>query len=144
MILQSQDDFDKVAELDRNTGEYRFLSKKKHPEIAAIPMSGGCSVVNGTMVCLYRTEGVLYLRVGAQEFKLTDDVTAKIAREDKYRVFELLRNGNLLVNFKYASASFEVPLELDPTPFIEDEDFDFFLFVHNVLKQTGRRQRVYN
>lgn len=143
MILQSQDDFDKVAELDRNTGKYRFLSKKEHPEVAATPSSGGCSIVNGTMVCLYRMQGLLYFRLGEQEFKLTDDITSTLVPEGNYRVFQLLRNGNPLVNFKYPSASLEVPRELDPTPFTEDEDFDFFLFVHNVLAQPGRRQRVY-
>lgn len=143
IILQSQDDFDRVTELDRQTGKYRILSKKTHPEISATPMSGGCSIVNGVLVCLYRTKEKLYFRLDEREFELMDDVTSTISNEGSCRVFKLIRNGNLLINFKYPVPTSEVPLQLDPTPFIEDEDFDFLLFVHNVLEQTGRRQRVY-
>lgn len=88
--------------------------------------------------------GVLYFRMEGQEFKLTEDVASTLVKENDLHVFQLLRNGNLLVNFKYPSMRPQIPRELDPTPFVEDEDFDFFLFVHNVLTQTGRRQRVYN
>jgi hypothetical protein len=50
----------------------------------------------------------------------------------------------LLVNFRYHLPVNEVPLSIDPTPFIDEEDFDFLLFVHNVLAQDERRHRVYN
>jgi hypothetical protein len=32
---------------------------------------------------------------------------------------------------------------MDPTAFVEEEDFDFLLFVHKVLTESGRRHRVY-
>lgn len=144
MILQSKDDFDQLAELDPSTGTYRLVSRKEHPELTTIPPAGAYSVVNDTMLSLYRVDGLLYLRVGDQEFELTYDVTSTLTREDNNRVFRLDRDGDSLIVFRYPTSVYEVPLSTDPTAFIEEEDFDFLLFVHKVLTETGRRNRVYS
>ncbi|HEX6715739.1 MAG TPA: hypothetical protein VF088_01435 [Pyrinomonadaceae bacterium] len=144
MILQSKDEFDEVMELDRVTGRYRTLSRKQHSEIMSIRPSGGYSIVNGILVCLYRVDNGLYFRLGEEDYKITDTVTSILVRENGYRLFQLMQNENLLVNFRYRSPLYEVPLNMDPTAFIDEEDFDFFLFVHNVLAQGDRRYRVYN
>jgi hypothetical protein len=144
MILQSKDEFDEVMELDSITGRRQILSRKRNPEITSIRPSGGYSIVNGVLVCLYRVDSALYFRLGEEEFRITDDAASTFVREDGYRVFQLVENGNLLVNFRYHLPVNEVPLSIDPTPFIDEEDFDFLLFVHNVLAQDERRYRVYN
>jgi len=144
MILQSKDEFDEVMELDPITGRQQLLSRKRHPEITGMRPSGGYSIVNGTIVCLYRVDSTLYFRLGEEEFKITDDATSVLVREDGYRLFQLVQNGNLLVNFRYRCPVNEIPLSTDPTPFMDEEDFDFLLFVHNVLAQDERRHRVYN
>lgn len=144
MILESKDDFNQLVELDPSNGTYRFLSRKQEPELTTTPPSGSYSIVNGTMMSLYRIDGVLYFRVGDHDFKLTDDVTSTLTREDNNRVFQLIQDGNSRVIFRYLPPVQEVPLSIDPTPFIEEEDFDFLLFVHKVLTETGRRHRVYS
>lgn len=143
MILQSKDEFDQLMELNPITGRRQFLSRKQHPEIASMRLSGGYSIVNGMIVCLYRVDNALYFRLGEEEFKIADDATSILVHENGYRLFQLVQNGNLLVNFRYRSPVYEVS-NIDPTPFIDEEDFDFFLFVHNVLNQGDRRHRVYN
>jgi hypothetical protein len=143
MILESKDVFDQLAELDPNNGTYRLLSRKQYPDLATTPPSGSYSIVDGTMLSLYRRDGVLYFRSADREFKVTDDVVSKLTREDNSRVFLLLKDGNVLVDLRYSPSEPEFPLTIDPTPFIEEEDFDFFLFVHNVLTQPDRRLRIY-
>jgi hypothetical protein len=144
VILQSKDDFDQLAEFDPGSNTYRFLSRKQYPESATTSTSGGYSIIDGTMVCLYRMGGVLYFGVADRLFKLTDEVTSTLTREDNKVAFRLFRDGNLLFIFEYRPPVCEVPLSTDPTPFIEEEDFDFLLFVHKVLTETGRRHRVYS
>lgn len=144
MILESKDDFDQLAAFDPSTGTYRLLSRKQHSELTNIPASGSYSIVNGAMLSLYRRGGVLYLRVGDLEFKLTDDVTSTLIQEGDNRLFQLIRSGNLLYVVRYVPPVPEVALRIDPTPFVEEEDFDFLLFVHKVLTEAGRRHRVYN
>ncbi|MBA3241759.1 MAG: hypothetical protein H0T60_11085 [Acidobacteria bacterium] len=144
MILQSKDKFSELARLNLDTGEVAFVSKHSDPALKKSVPSGGYSIVNGVMCSLYKVGGGLYLRVGEQAFEITDDVKATLNRSAKKHTFQLLRNENLLLEFIYPPPKLDIPLADDPTPFIEEEDFDFLLFVTNVLNDKGRRQRVYN
>jgi hypothetical protein len=143
MILQSKDEFDKLVEMDADTGTYRLLSRKEHPEISSLAPSGTFSILNDTIFSLYRNHGVLHFRVGNRAVELTDDITSVLTSENNNRVFQLLRNGKPEIRFTYLPPENDVPLSADPTPFIEAEDFDFLLFVHHVLTESGRRKRVY-
>ena len=144
MILQSKDNFDNLAELDHDTGAYRFFSRKEQPELSLTRPSGVFSFLNGTVSSLYRKDDLLYFRVGDRAVELADDVTSVLTQENNNRVFQLIKNGKAEICFTYQPPVNDVPLTADPTPFIEDEDFDFLLFVHNVLTETGRRNRVYS
>jgi|SRR5687768_8586684 len=143
MILACQDIFDQLAELDLRDSSVRFLSRKQHPELSA-SVAGSFSIVNEMMVSLYRVHGGLYFRVGDQVFQVTDDTTSTLETDGKNRRFRLLERENVLVDLTYLTPELEIPLSIDPTPFVEEEDFDFLLFVHNVLTQPGRRNGVSN
>ena len=144
ITLQSQDKFAELARLSLDTGEVSFVSKHSDPALKAAVTSGGYSIVNGVMCSLYKVGGGLYLRVGEQALEITDEVEARLDRSPKKHTFQLLRDGKLLLEFIYSPPKSDIPLADDPTPFIEEEDFDFLLFVTNVLKDKSRRQRVYN
>ena len=143
MILACQDIFDQLAELDLRDSSVRFLSRKQHPELSA-SVAGSFSIVNEMMVSLYRVQGGLYFRVGDQVFQVTDDTTSTLETDGKNRRFRLFEREKVLVDLTYLTPELEIPLSIDPTPFVEEEDFDFLLFVHNVLTQPGRRNRVSN
>ena len=144
MILQCQDEVDKLVDLNPDTGAYRFLSRKQHPELPSTWPSGAFSILNDTMLMLYRKDGVLYFRTGDRTVELADDITSSLTKENSRRVFQLIKNGKPEICVTYLPAVHDVPLSADPTPFIEEEDFDFLLFVHNILTTTGRRNRVYS
>ena len=142
MILQCHTIFDQLAELNPSLPSIRFLSLKDHPELKA-SIAGTFSIINAMMMSLHRIDGVLYFRSGNQEFEITDDIRSTLETRRKYRKFRLLKGNNLLVDVKYLTPKFQ-RLSFDPTPFVEEEDFDFLLFVHNVLTEPGRRSRVCN
>jgi hypothetical protein len=144
MILQSSDVFDMLLDLNPESGAYRYLSRKEHPEIPLTKPSGAFSILNDTMLMLYRKDGVLHFRVGDRTIELGDDVTSSVTSENDNRVFQLIKNGSPEICLTYSLPVQEVPLSADPTPFVEEEDFDFLLFVHNVLTNTGRRNRIYS
>ncbi len=143
MILQCYTDFDQLAELDQSIPSVRFLSLKHHPELKA-SIAGTFSIINEMLVSFYRVHGVLYLRIADQEFELTNDTSSALETDGNYRKFRLLKGKNVLVDLTYLLPELEIPLSIDPTPFVEEENFDFLLFVHNVLSQPGRRDRVWN
>jgi len=143
MILESQDHFDQLAELTPGGSSVRFWSRKQHPELSAL-VAGCFSTVNETIVSLYRVHGDLYFGIGDQEFQVKDDTTSTLETHGRSRRFRLLERESVLVELNYLSPELEIPLSLDPTPFVEEEHFDFLLFVHNVLTQPGRRNRVWS
>ena len=144
MILQSKDDFDKLVDLNPETGAYRFQSRKEHPDISSSWSSGAFSILNDTVFMLFRNNGLLYFHAGDRTIELADDVTSSLTNENNNRVFQLLKNGKPEICLKYLPPVHDIPLSADPTPFIEEEDFDFLLFVHNVLKKASRRNTIYS
>lgn len=144
MILQSKDEFDQLARVNDNTGEISFVSRHGSPGLASLPIHGSYAFVDGKMCSLYRKEGKLYLSIERQEFDVSLDTESLFIKDNFYHIFKLNKGGKQVISFRYKAPILEVPLELDPTPFVEYEDFDFLYFVHSVLKDGGRRQRIYN
>ena len=138
MILASNDKFDELAEFDPRTAAIQFWSRKQRPELAA-SIIGTFSRVNGKMVALYRIEGTLHLWIGDQDLELADDVSSELHDEGKDREFRLRRGSDTLVTVTYRHPEPEIPLNIDPTPGVEEEHFDFLLYVHNVLTNPDRR-----
>lgn len=141
MILVSFDDFDQLAEFDPSMVMVQLWSRQRHPELEALVL-GSFSRVNEQLVCLYRTGEILNLRIGDQEFQLTHDISSELECNSDTREFQLRRGPNTLSTITYSPAEPLMPLHLDPTSFVEEEHFDYLLFVHNVLTQPGRRHRI--
>ena len=143
MILQSKDKFDEIADLNLDTGDAMFLSKASHPNLSSERPEGAYSIVDGTMCSLYRTkDGSLYLRVGEKQFKVVDQIRSTLIQFPNKNVFKLFDADNLLLEFIYPTPLPDISQDDDLTAFIEREDFDFLLFLHNILSDAGRRQRV--
>ena len=143
MILQSNDRFDEIAQFDPVTGNYRLLSKKANRELVTGPISGGYSLVGQALLALYRKNEDLFVWIDNREFLVSDTVSSALIEEGDQKIFRLLDNERPIATFKYSPPVSEIPRGLDPTPFVEEEDFDFGLFLHNVLTEPGRRKRVY-
>lgn len=112
--------------------------------MASRPICGHIAQLDGRIVCLYREAGQLHFRVNDIDCELTENTKVSLVRirEDANR-FTVLRDGITLFTWTYQRPVIEPPLELDPTPFVEEEHFDFCLFVYNVVNDLGRRERIY-
>jgi hypothetical protein len=144
VLLQSMDVFDNLAELSTSTGQVSWLSKHAHPELTSHPVHGSIAQLHGRTLCLYRQEGVLHFRVDHEDFELTKETSIKLERvRDRVNSISVLRSGTPLFTWAYQRPTIDPPLELDPTPFVDEEDFDFCLFVHNVMNDPSRRERIY-
>jgi len=141
VILQSSERFDEIAEYDPLTGNYRFLSKSCNREMVPIRIAGSYSRLGGTIVSLYWKNEDLFLSIGNREFKITPDVYSSLTQEGDHQTFRLTNKQDVITVFTRPCS--EISAHLDPTPFVGDEDYDFLLFVHHVLTEEGRRERVY-
>jgi hypothetical protein len=136
MFLQSKGKFDEIAELLPQMG-VRFLSKTSMS--GSVHTQGSYSRLDGRWLAIYVDEGKLMLRCDQEVFPVTATTRSVFRRAEQKHVFRLLDGERLLFCLEYTAPRIDPPLQFDPTAFVEEEDFDFALFLHNVLASPGRR-----
>jgi hypothetical protein len=120
-----------------------MLTALLQSEIQQLPLVGSFSVIAGRRTLFYRWNGQLRLRFGADApIDLNDKELRWECQNDQVR-FTLCQTGKELINESYSLSPDIKSIAYDPTPFVEAEDFDFFLFVRNVLSDPARANRIY-
>ena len=144
IYLQSVDYFDQLAELDTNTGQISLFLRHERPAALSQQIRGAFAQLQGRILCLYRQAGLLHFRVDNEDFELTENTEVKLEHvEDDFNRITVLRDGVSLFTWTYQSPIVYPSLEIDPTPFVEEEDFDFCLFVYKVAKDPARKENIY-
>ncbi len=144
MLLQSHDTYDAFGLMNEADREMKVYSRAADPDrITADRIDGFFANVAGEMCSIFRINADLSLRIGDREFSITPDVSSIFRKEKGRHVIALLRGSETLIRFAYEPPELPVPPELDPTPSVQYEDFDFFYFVHSVLSDPGRRERIF-
>jgi hypothetical protein len=136
--LQSQDQFDALAVIDPETGKLAKFSRRALGDSAPARTEGWFADLSGVVAAIYKKGDELFVRVGGTELPLAADVTAEVSGAASARVLVISKGGNAVVRCRYALDT-SIRFPNDPTPQIEDEDFDFGLFICNVSKATERQ-----
>jgi hypothetical protein len=165
MLLQSADNVRDFAELDQHTGKLEYFSKQgAEVERLQAEIDGRYAFVEQTLVALYREDDLFKLRLAEEVYDIDDDVESNLKRTLRYHLvrqvpnhslqvslsrlllahstFELIRKGTVILTFKYRLPLPVSPI-FDPTPFVQEEDSDFMLFVHNVISDPQRRNTIW-
>lgn len=74
---------------------------------------------------------------------MTDAVLVNLKRGAATNTLSFHIGGQCVLELEYRKPVIDPPLEHDPTPFVEEEHFDFGLFVRNVVSDRTRRERIY-
>jgi len=142
LFLQCFDRFDDICELDLASGRFLRHSKREHPSFTSQLLQGSVSRLGEHLVSLYRHDDELYLRVDATDYELTDNTSVELHRGQN-NVLTIRRQGTPILSIAYARSQLDPPIDTALTPFVEEEDFDFGLFVYTVVKDKGRKNRIY-
>jgi hypothetical protein len=136
-LLQSKDRFNDVYEIDLATGSYCIHDR----HTITSPLHGFAAILDGYLVALYRHEGQLHVRINRQDLLLDETTTATLNRAQTHHLMIENRAGQSL-NWEYTPPRIDPPLEDDLSACVEEEDFDFGIFVYNIINQPGRRNRI--
>lgn len=142
-LLQSHEKSDRVAEFDPSSGKLEEFSRSKDLQRASQDPVGSYGKVGTKTVILYREGGNLLLRIDGRDFDLAQH-TVRITRIGSTRRVRLLRCLSTVSEWEYQVPVLEPPLSHDPTPFIEEEDFDYGLFLENISRDIARQSRLYS
>ena len=136
--LQSNDVFLELAELDETTGAWT-PARREPSEKGYENIDGSFSVLSGVFCALFLSNGEIFVRVGDTQVQLSDDVKITVDGPDERRCLTPMSGVKTLATIRYAVEEWRIPN--DPTPFIDDEDFDFGLWISNIAG-SPIRQRV--
>lgn len=131
-----------VASFDITTGVLSRMDRSALPDGARV--SGTYGLVGRIHVVLYRKVDQLQLRVGERLFDHADMLKVSRRRVGEGFVLSIDMNGRQSVELAYEPVVLDPPLAMDETPFMEKEDFDFGLFLVNVLTDPRRRSRIFS
>lgn len=105
-------------------------------------LSGLFEDIGGIPVLLFRHEGVLYLRVGGRLIDLAG-VSSRHTVQDEWHALTLIAGGEELMAIRYPKSELPPWFPPDLVLFTSDEDWDFGLFIHNVLANPERRRGIW-
>ena len=139
LIVRSQDRYDEFAELEPATGHVRHF-QVAGSSADTVPSSGWYSLLGGQMVSLYALGGDLYLLMNGKSYHLDHGSSVEFSRQASENELTLRQNGEVLAKLRYLRPEIDPSLDEDPSGFVDEEDFDFGLFVFNVLANQDRRE----
>ena len=119
------------------------IAQIAEPVSSELPLVGSYSSVAGERVLFYRWQGVLRLRFGNAAPLSLQGVEADWSACSGLVSFKLKSGDRTILAHSYSGSKELTSLPEDPTPFVEAEDFDFLLFVRNVLSDRARASRIY-
>lgn len=138
--LQSNDKYDELAEYDHGKGTFTIASRDDLSGNTPACTEGIFAIMSTVFVALYKFGQELFVRIGNQCIPLTDDVVVTVSGDVNKRRLTVKKAGKVIAHLNYMLDNSR-KISDDPTPFIEDEDFDFGLFVSNV-SANDKRKRV--
>ena len=137
LLLRSHDHFGAFADFDPATNELTIHPEQQ--ESQGRNTAGWFASVDGNYATLFRLGHDLFLAYCARVYPITEDTYATVEGGEIKRKFTLTASGKPVVSIDYQIPKSPIPAEWDFTQ-TEPEDFDFFLFVRNMLKDPGRRR----
>lgn len=137
--LQSNETFDKIAVLDPLTGEMEEKSRRYIGDKAPKKYHGFYSQLESIFLALYGLAGQLFLVVNKEIIEIEPDYVIQVSGPHNKRYLKIVSSGKIIKEFKYSLEQIPQPITGDPTPFVEDEDFDIGLFASNISLDPERR-----
>lgn len=136
--LRSNRSFGRLLEFDPVNGKSRELLASELGENVPKKVSGFFDFLNGTLTAIYAFAGRLFLRIGDITIPIEEGITVIASGDASNRSLRVKQRGNELSSINYSIVDAPKFAD-DPTAFIENEDFDFGLFIANVASSADRR-----
>ena len=106
-------------------------------------LRGEFAHIDGHTWFLYRYRDEVHFRIdNIVDLVLSDDIQIKVVYGTTNQII-ITKGGAVAFIWDYRNAQTAPTFENDPTPFIEEEDFDFGLFVRNVANNVKRKRQFF-
>jgi hypothetical protein len=104
--------------------------------------AGWYQYLQDKLTALYFQEDDFFFRYDNLCVKVEEGITAKSEKENGQYQFSLYRKDQLILGFKYSVSDYFFESEVDLTPFVEAEDFNWGLFLCNIINSRSRMDNI--
>ena len=138
--LRSREEYDCLATFEPSVGTLKKYSLRALGDKAPSITDGCFSEVEEGILILYRSVGNIFFQIYNKIFLINDKIEIEVFGPREKRKLQVVRDGKVIYETTYTPPGPGM-IEGDPTPFVEEEHFDFGLFVSNISKNPGRKDR---
>lgn len=138
MRVDSYDSYREVGFFDPETGALRKANRSE-ADISGEDLRGHFSCAGGVVTVFYRQGDSLYLRLADRNWS-AEPWLVTWSKEGSVSCLMVQDGAGFRAKIQY---EVQARQPYDATAFAEDEDWDFGLYVVNVLNSQERRARIY-
>lgn len=138
MYLQSKDLFDLIIRFDIDKGVLERISKNNQG--FSDRLNGSFSEYDDTFFVIFVENDRLFFCYNNKKIDLLDSYVINVEGTPNNRKMTILKDGKKYDEVEYSLGVLDNKYENDITAFIEDEDFDFGLFVSNLSRNKERKK----
>ncbi len=140
VIIREYENIQKLGILNVETLTFNW----EHKQVVNYNPSGFCQKIGNQCLTIFRHKDKLNFLVKKQLIEIDNETESHLKRVGNELVFTLSKNGAILFEQSHKQIKSIMPIQDDPTPFVDAEDFDLRILIHNVLTEKGRRDRIFN
>jgi hypothetical protein len=121
-----------------------WTSKMLKPKRSAgFDYNGLSQKFGNSRLTIFRYRNRLNVMFENQLIELNEKIESELKQIGMDLILTLKQDGKILLEHKHKQIKSVIPIENDSTPFVEAEDFDLRILIHNVLTANGRSERIF-
>lgn len=140
MILRSFVDYKQIIEFFPSKNKYRKCDNSSDN----LKCDGNFMILEGIKVFFYRDKERLCLNIDFTEFEIRNSCFVKLNKHTETGTeFNLFEGNDKVVTINYQFNRNDFLFDDEPSGFVEEEDFNYGLFLKNVISSIERRNQVF-
>jgi len=138
-ILLDGELYDDLLRFDPETGDAEKLSRIELEKRTKVETKGNYAILNGVFLAFYVHKGEILLRIDDQVFPFDDEIQVHTRELEKENwLLQINRQHQRILDLPYYCKDQMFPSDL--TPFVEEEHFNFGLFLQNISQSPSRKR----
>jgi hypothetical protein len=138
-LLRNNEQFSDIVTYDADNRSWQRLDYERRQNVVPADIAGFFAILSSKFCAMFRSGQEIIVCVGDVQVPLSHRVKINVTGNPEKRRLTISQDANVIVNHEYCVDTSN-QFENDPTPFIEDEDYDFGLFMANIAGSQVRQE----
>jgi|688.fasta_scaffold231290_2 hypothetical protein len=138
-LLRNSEIYQDIVAFDLTDGTWQRVDLEMQNKLGPRGLSGFFALLSSNFCAIFRSGQEIMMCVGGVRISLSKDVKISVSGNRDQRRLVVSKKGEMVVAQVYSLDNWG-KIKGDPTPFVEEEDFDFGLLIANIAGSPERQQ----